>query len=52
MGKCHLGSICRDYHGNMDLKKKNYKYKADVCQMFLEGRCDKGAVCIFKHEYP
>lgn len=27
MGKCQLGSACREYHGNMDLQKKNYKYK-------------------------
>ena len=53
MGKCELGSACRDYHGNMDLKKGKYKYKAEVCQAFLEGKCLlKDQICIKKHIKP
>lgn len=52
MGKCHLGAACREYHGNIDLMKKNYKYKAELCKDFLEGKCLKGNVCIYIHEKP
>jgi hypothetical protein len=31
-GLCSLGAACPDYHGNMDLKKKNYHYKTQKCK--------------------
>ena len=52
LGQCQLGAACRDYHGNMDLVKKNYKYKEAICPDFLKGHCPKGVVCIHRHELP
>ena len=52
LGKCDLGAACNDYHGNMDLKKPNYKYKTEVCQAFLDGHCPLGEVCIRIHALP
>lgn len=50
LGKCHLGAACNEYHGNMDLKKKNYQYKKSVCQDYLQGHCEKGyKICIYVH---
>ncbi len=48
---CSLGAACPDYHGNMDLKKKNYKYKTQKCSEWVEkGTCGKGKLCIFIHD--
>ena len=47
-GKCSLGSACRDYHGNIDIKK-NYRYKEKICEQFLKGLCLNGEVCIYIH---
>ena len=52
LGKCQLGAACRDYHGNMALKKKNYKYQSELCKDFIEGKCALGRVCIYIHEMP
>lgn len=47
---CGLGSACREYHGNFDLKNWNEStYKKSLCEDFEKGNCPKGNMCIKAH---
>lgn len=49
-GLCSLGSACREYHGNFELKnfdEKNYKTK--MCEAFEKGDCPLGKICTKAH---
>ena len=49
-GMCSLGSSCREYHGNFDLKNWNDKnYKKELCEDFTKGDCSLGKLCVKAH---